>query len=342
MKTLRSLLLFTPMLLASCGGPTADDYFQSYGKAGESVKDRKSLAISSKNTVVDIGFVDADGKTLRVTSKPMSFVLASDTVAAEDVDHAGIALTMAKPTNELNSVSVTGTMLEKSGFGGFSSASLKVSINAYLKDGGIYVDMTNSAILRAAINTLLAQTYENAPTLFAKDKLLVDTSRKDELNANLPLTQYVNDSVADQVKAFQDMYAANQEAFTFSEADGKKTISLSTSNKEDAKKLYTSIAPDSELDIDKYLSYCSSLSFSLSSTFTEAGVERLSLAMALDGFDQEKIKADNPDLKMFPVGPFKISSTLDFAYDEDAKVAYPSFSDYREVDLTNLKKKENA
>ncbi|MBQ9457870.1 MAG: hypothetical protein IJU64_05135 [Bacilli bacterium] len=344
MNQLRALICLSPLLLASCGGPSASDYFSDYGKAGENVKTRKAISISSNNTTFDLGFVNQDGKTLRVTSKPMAFVFASDTIDASSFDNAGIAITMSRPTNDLNTVSVTGTMLEESGWSGFSSTSLKIGINAYLKNGGIYVDMTNSALLRAAINTLLAQRYENAPTLATKDALKVRDDIKTEINDNLPLTQYVSDSVADQVKAFGDMYTASSESFAFSEDNGKKTISVSTSDKASVKALYEALVPstDTSIDIDQYLSYCQTLSFSFSAVFVPTGVETISFAMNLDGFDLDKIKADHPDAKLFPVGPMKLGSTLTFAYDEAVSIHYLDFTDYKEIDLTDLKEKTTA
>lgn len=325
MKRLLSLLSI-PVLLCSCGGSPAPDpeaYFVALENAGTKVSTYEVFSVESNNLAFDAGLENQEGKTLRLTSTPISFRIASSGVGASTFDEAKVAFTMPNATSSLNTVTASGTLLESderlSALA--ESASAEVSVNAYLTGGDFYLDLRPSPTLRAVVNNVLKARGETV--LRDRQRFEFEQETIDKIESYLPLTQYVSDAVKELGKALRDSYAASPSAFVFGEEKDGKRISL-TADGDIAKTIAMALVKEEDKSkVEKVFTYAKNQSFSFVVTFGEEGLRSSSFQVALSSFDKEAITKDYPDLTFFPSGTLRLSGS--FAFSSDPAKATPSF-----------------
>lgn len=337
----RILLLSLALLGSACAqAPKAEDYFNDFKTMGESLENHEKLEISTSSTSMKLSFVDNEGADLEVSTTPLVFKVASDSLKAASLDTARVALTMSDSGTNRNTITVKGSWLKKQ-TSAISAGNMPLSINAYLSGGNAYVDFKSSGLVRTAINEVLRVSgYEKLPG--NQVKFASTPEIKKEIDDFLPLTQYLKDISSTSYDSFVDIYASSPDSFTFATSNDEKSITVAIKNKETAKKIAKDLIKEEEAwtALEDGFDYAKNVTLDYAVTFSKDKLLSSSFSFKIDTFDIDAMKQDDPDAELYPSSTWTISSKLDFDYKgSDYTLTFPSFDSYREYSFEKTEAK---
>ena len=337
MKTIKNLFLLLPLLGTACsGGPKAEEYFSAYRTVGEGFASVEAFTVSSSSTSVHVAFVDKEGADLKINndSTPFAYTLAVDDIGAKNFDDASISFKMAESTNGRNKIKFEGAYLQKMSGIAIKSGSFGCSVDAYVTQGNAYLDFKQSGTIRSLVSSLLKE--EGYPSLPGNQvKMTLGAEAKTKVDDYLPITQYVGDLTSSRYELFVDLYGTYPEGFSFLTEEKTKTISFACSDKAKAKSIVKSLVKEEKVweKLDPAFDYASHLSLDYSVSFDDAHLLTSSFAVVLSGFDKAAIEKNNPNLKLFPSGEWRLGAKLDFGYPQGKATGFPDFSAYKDYEL---------
>ena len=318
----KTCIFLLPVLLAglsSCGegGNEAKRYFDTLGESLLSASKREYFRVYSDNAELYAGLkVKQEGKTQvgSIKLSPLCFDMRVDHPLDPSIEKTNVSIFgyNAKPT----------TVILGGDFKVSNLVSFNVKPRIYVDDGVLYTDLTEAGTLRLAINTVFGDFLSSSFPLKGK----LDTGLPGGLSFNVP--PFDKDYFVKTITSCHDVASS---AFSFNEEGGIRTVSFSSTDKEQlalvAEALWPKGGQTPSASLQEAGSYYDLSRFSFSLSYTDIGPTSFEYDTAIR-FKQFPLAIVEPD------GEWMAKGKMNFGYGEAAKaVTVEDKADYVDMPI---------